>query len=259
MSKSNHSLALTHEIVKSFASRPFATVDEVVELMSRISGDQGAAQKQHETIEHSAPPPLQLTADPALAAAAVAAAAPSEETPEIAAEAPAAAPEVTQEAAPEAPAKRGPGRPKKTAEATAEKPAKRGPGRPRKNPEVTAEAPAKRGPGRPRKTPEVVSEEAIEVAAEQPTQQPLTPAVPIEEAVKDDHVTCLDCGKEFSMLKRHLTQTHQMTTDEYRAKWGLSADFPLTAPNYSKQKSKYALSKGLGQYNRNTEEETVES
>lgn len=83
----------------------------------------------------------------------------------------------------------------------------------------------------------------------------MTPAVPIEKAVSDDKVTCLCCGKSFTMLKRHLKAEHGLTEDEYRTMFGLAEDFPLVAPNYSERKAAYAKKVGLGKYARDAEAE----
>ena len=81
-----------------------------------------------------------------------------------------------------------------------------------------------------------------------PVEKP-TPAISIKRSVQPDHIVCLECGKPFKSLKRHLTAIHQMTADEYRAKWGLAADYPLVAPEYAKQRSALAVSLGLGRTN----------
>jgi predicted transcriptional regulator len=78
----------------------------------------------------------------------------------------------------------------------------------------------------------------------------IVPAVKIEEAVTDDKVFCLCCGKGFSMLKRHLKAEHGLTEQQYRERFGLSDDFPLVAPNYSNRKAAYAKQVGLGKYQR---------
>ncbi|RWO01650.1 MAG: MucR family transcriptional regulator, partial [Mesorhizobium sp.] len=69
------------------------------------------------------------------------------------------------------------------------------------------------------------------VSAEQP--QALKPAVPIRKSVMADYIICLDDGKKFKSLKRHLSTHYGLTPDEYRAKWGLPADYPMVAPNYA--------------------------
>lgn len=77
-----------------------------------------------------------------------------------------------------------------------------------------------------------------------------TPAIPVERAVTHDRVFCLCCGKGFRMLKRHIGAEHGLTETEYRARFGLAEDFPLTAPSYSKLKADYAKKAGLGKYAR---------
>ena len=76
--------------------------------------------------------------------------------------------------------------------------------------------------------------------------EPANPAVPIRRSVKPDFIVCLEDGKKLKMLKRHLRTTYNMTPDEYRAKWGLPSDYPMVAPNYSKQRSEFAKKIGLG-------------
>ncbi|RMH46335.1 MAG: MucR family transcriptional regulator [Alphaproteobacteria bacterium] len=79
---------------------------------------------------------------------------------------------------------------------------------------------------------------------------PIAPAVPIEAAVREDKVTCLCCGKSFTMLKRHLRAEHGLSEDDYRALFSLPEDFPLVAPSYSARKAAYARRAGLGKYER---------
>jgi predicted transcriptional regulator len=78
----------------------------------------------------------------------------------------------------------------------------------------------------------------------------LTPAVPIRRSVGVETITCLDCGQTSKMLKRHLMTAHGFTADEYRARWGLAADYPMTAPSYSARRSELAKAAGLGQRRR---------
>lgn len=78
------------------------------------------------------------------------------------------------------------------------------------------------------------------------------PAVPLDRAVTHDRVFCLCCGKGFRMLKRHIGAEHGLTEPEYRARFGLSEEFPLTAPSYSRIKADYAKKAGLGKYARQT-------
>lgn len=75
-------------------------------------------------------------------------------------------------------------------------------------------------------------------------RQPPSPAVPIRKSVADDHVVCLEDGKSFKSLKRHLQTVHGMTPDQYRERWGLGRDYPMVAPAYAKARS--ALAKGMG-------------
>ncbi|QZP09658.1 MucR family transcriptional regulator [Caenibius sp. WL] len=72
------------------------------------------------------------------------------------------------------------------------------------------------------------------------------PAVSLRSSVKPDYIVCLECGKKMKMLKRHLATDHDMTTEDYRARWGLNADYPLVAPNYAKTRRELAKKIGLG-------------
>ena len=72
------------------------------------------------------------------------------------------------------------------------------------------------------------------------------PAVPIKKSVQPDHIVCLEDGKKLKLLKRYIANTYKMTPDEYRAKWGLPNDYPMTAPNYAKTRSELAKKIGLG-------------
>jgi len=72
------------------------------------------------------------------------------------------------------------------------------------------------------------------------------PAVPVKSSIVADHVVCLDCGKRFSMLKRHLMTDHKLTPEQYRQKWTLPPSYPLVAPNYAKTRSALAKKIGLG-------------
>lgn len=76
--------------------------------------------------------------------------------------------------------------------------------------------------------------------------EPQKPAVPIRRSITPDYIVCLEDGKKLKMLKRHLQTTYNMTPEEYRAKWGLSSDYPMVAPNYAKQRSEFAKQIGLG-------------
>jgi predicted transcriptional regulator len=72
------------------------------------------------------------------------------------------------------------------------------------------------------------------------------PAVPIRRSVHPDYIVCLEDGKKLKMLKRHLRSAYGMSPEEYRAKWGLPADYPMVAPNYAQQRSEFAKKIGLG-------------
>ena len=74
----------------------------------------------------------------------------------------------------------------------------------------------------------------------------LKPAVPIKKSVTDDHIICLEDGKQLKMLKRHLKTAYDMTPEDYRAKWGLPASYPMVAPNYAKKRQELAKKIGLG-------------
>ena len=79
---------------------------------------------------------------------------------------------------------------------------------------------------------------------------PQDPAVPIKKSIQPDYLVCLEDGKKLKMLKRHLRTNHNMTPEEYRAKWGLSPDYPMVAPNYAEQRSEFAKDIGLGRKRR---------
>ena len=72
------------------------------------------------------------------------------------------------------------------------------------------------------------------------------PAVPIKKSVRPDHIICLDDGKKFKMLKRHLRTVYNMSPDEYRQKWGLPSDYPMVAPKYAAMRSELAKKIELG-------------
>lgn len=72
------------------------------------------------------------------------------------------------------------------------------------------------------------------------------PAVPISKSVTNDHIVCLEDGKKLKMLKRYLRSRYDMSPDEYRRRWGLSADYPMVAPSYTERRSEFAKKIGLG-------------
>jgi predicted transcriptional regulator len=80
--------------------------------------------------------------------------------------------------------------------------------------------------------------------------EPLKPAVPVKRSITPDHIVCLEDGKKFKSLKRHLRTQYNMTPEQYREKWGLPADYPMVAPNYAAARSQLAKQMGLGQQRR---------
>ena len=74
----------------------------------------------------------------------------------------------------------------------------------------------------------------------------LKPAVPVRKSVAPDYIICLEDGKKFKSLKRHLRTHYDLSPEEYREKWGLAADYPMVAPNYSATRSRLAKDNGLG-------------
>jgi predicted transcriptional regulator len=99
--------------------------------------------------------------------------------------------------------------------------------------------------------PEVIkaiygSLQALEGSGSEGHADALRPAVAIKKSIMPDYVVCLEDGRKLKMLKRHLRTTYGLTPDEYRAKWGLPADYPMVAPNYAAQRSAFAKKFGLG-------------
>lgn len=72
------------------------------------------------------------------------------------------------------------------------------------------------------------------------------PAVPVKKSLTDDYIICLEDGKKFKSLKRHLRSHYDLSPEEYREKWGLPYDYPMVAPNYAKARSQLARDMGLG-------------
>ena len=83
-----------------------------------------------------------------------------------------------------------------------------------------------------------------------PTEQ--QPAVPIKKSITPDYLICLEDGKKFRTLTRHLKKAFSMTPQQYREKWGLSPNYPMVAPNYAKERSRIAKEIGLGQRQKRT-------
>lgn len=80
--------------------------------------------------------------------------------------------------------------------------------------------------------------------------EPLKPAVPVKRSITAEYIVCLEDGKKFKSLKRHLRTQYDMTPEKYREKWGLPPDYPMVAPNYAKARSHLAKQMGLGQQRR---------
>jgi predicted transcriptional regulator len=80
-----------------------------------------------------------------------------------------------------------------------------------------------------------------------PAKEELKPAVSVKKSVTPDYLICLEDGKNFKSLKRHLRTHYDLSPDEYREKWGLPHDYPMVAPNYAAARSALAKSMGLGQ------------
>ena len=90
-----------------------------------------------------------------------------------------------------------------------------------------------------------VTEQSVPVEVE-----PLKPAVPVKKSITPDYIVCLEDGKKFKSLKRHLRSQYNLSPDSYREKWGLPPDYPMVAPNYAKARSNLAKQMGLGQQRR---------
>jgi predicted transcriptional regulator len=88
----------------------------------------------------------------------------------------------------------------------------------------------------------VSSGQIVQAAAE-----PLRPAVPVKKSITNDYIICLEDGKKFKSLKRHLRTSYNMSPEQYREKWGLPPDYPMVAPNYAEARSQLAKQMGLGQ------------
>ncbi len=99
-------------------------------------------------------------------------------------------------------------------------------------------------PVQPAKAQEAAPKGTRKAAVAAPSKP--VPAVPIEQSIQPDGIICLEDGKKQTMMKRYLASRYGMTPEEYRAKWGLPKDYPMTAPSYSGQKSEFSKVMGLG-------------
>jgi predicted transcriptional regulator len=96
----------------------------------------------------------------------------------------------------------------------------------------------------------------ISTGEEIKAEPPKEPAVSIKKSISTDHIICLEDGRKFKSLKRHLRTKYNMTPEDYRAKWGLPKDYPMVAPAYAKARSELAKQMGLGQSGRQTARRT---
>ena len=86
----------------------------------------------------------------------------------------------------------------------------------------------------------------VTTGAVEPEPEPKEPAVPIRKSIAPDYLICLEDGRKFKSLKRHLRTKYDMSPEEYRTKWGLAKDYPMVAPNYAKARSDLAKQMGVG-------------
>lgn len=86
--------------------------------------------------------------------------------------------------------------------------------------------------------------------AAEPQKELLKPAIGVKKSITPDYIVCLEDGKKFKSLKRHLRTHYDLTPEQYREKWGLPADYPMVAPNYARARSALAKEMGLGQKRR---------
>jgi predicted transcriptional regulator len=77
-------------------------------------------------------------------------------------------------------------------------------------------------------------------------REELRPAVTVKRSISPDYIVCLEDGKKFKSLKRHLRSHYNLSPEEYREKWGLPHDYPMVAPNYAEARSQLAKKMGLG-------------
>lgn len=87
--------------------------------------------------------------------------------------------------------------------------------------------------------------DGVSVPSVEPPVQ--APAVPIKKSVNNDAISCLECARRFKTIKLHINRAHGLNPAEYREKWGLRPDYPMTAPGYSEERSAQAKAIGLGQ------------
>ena len=86
----------------------------------------------------------------------------------------------------------------------------------------------------------------VSVGQSEAQPEPLKPAVSVKKSITPDYLVCLEDGKKFKSLKRHLRTQYNMTPEAYREKWGLAPDYPMVAPNYAAKRQELAKKIGLG-------------
>lgn len=86
----------------------------------------------------------------------------------------------------------------------------------------------------------------VSAKASQPAHEELKPVVPVKKSITPDYIICLEDGKKFKSLKRHLRTHYGLSPEEYREKWNLPYDYPMVAPNYAAARSALAKKMGLG-------------
>ena len=82
----------------------------------------------------------------------------------------------------------------------------------------------------------------------EPETKAKEPAVPVKKSVFNDHIVCLECGKNLRVMKRHIETDHGLTVEEYRKRFGLPGDYPMVAPEYAARRSELAKEIGLGRH-----------
>ena len=92
----------------------------------------------------------------------------------------------------------------------------------------------------------------VSITSTEAVAEPTKPAVSVKQSMTPDYLICLEDGKRFKSLKRHLRSQYNMSPEQYREKWNLPADYPMVAPNYAVARSQLAKKMGLGQQRRRT-------
>ena len=92
----------------------------------------------------------------------------------------------------------------------------------------------------------------VSITSTEAVAEPTKPAVSVKKSMTPDYLICLEDGKRFKSLKRHLRSQYNMSPEQYREKWNLPADYPMVAPNYAVARSQLAKKMGLGQQRRRT-------